>query len=121
VPDTEEILRAVLDQWKNGIDAHDPELVAGAFTDEAIFQGLRPFSVGPQGVFEYYESQPPGMTVDYRVLESRRLAADVALGYLAAEFGYRDAETVHLRVGVVVTRSGENWQIAFYQASAAPK
>ena len=119
MPGTEEILRVVLDQWKNGIDAHDPQLVAGAFTDDAIFQGLRPFSVGPQGVFEYNETQPSGMTVDYRVLESRRLGADVALGYLAAEFGYRDRDTVHLRVGVVVTRSGENWQIAFYQASAA--
>jgi hypothetical protein len=53
------------------------------------------------------------------VLESRRLGTDVALGYLAAEFGYPDAETVHLRVGVVVTRTGENWRIAFYQASAA--
>jgi hypothetical protein len=61
------------------------------------------------------------MTVDYRVLESRRPGADVALGYLSAEFEYRDAESVHLRIGVVVTRTGENWQIAFYQASAAPK
>ena len=61
------------------------------------------------------------MTVDYSILESRRLGADVALGYLAAEFGYRDREAVHLRVGVVVSLSGENWRIAFYQASAAPK
>ena len=121
MPGAEEILCAVLDQWKNGIDAHDPELVAGVFTDDAIFQGLRPFSVGPRGVYEYYDSQPPGMTVDYRILESRRLGADVALGYVAAEFGYRDREIVHLRVGVVVTHTGESWRIAFYQASAAPK
>ncbi len=120
MPDTEDILHAVLDRWKRGIDAHDPELVAGAFTDDAIFQGLRPFSVGPRGVFEYYESQPPGMTVDYHILESRRLGADVALGYLAAEFGYRDREAVHLRVGIVVTRTDERWRIAFYQAGAAP-
>jgi uncharacterized protein (TIGR02246 family) len=121
VPDTEEILRAVLDQWKAGIDAHDPELVSGVFADDAIFQGLRPFSVGPQGVFEYYDAQPPGMTVDYRILESRRFGAGVALGYLAAEFGYRDRDSVHLNIGVVVTRTGDNWRIAFYQASSAPK
>ena len=50
MPGIDEILHAVLDQWKNGIDAHDPGLVAGVFTDDAIFQGLRPFSVGPRGV-----------------------------------------------------------------------
>src|SRR5690242_4134539 len=69
----EEILRTVLNQWKHGIDAHDPARLAAAFTDDAIFQGLRPYSVGPQGVYVYYDAQPQGMTVDYRILESRRL------------------------------------------------
>ncbi len=59
------------------------------------------------------------MTVDYRILQSRSTGDDVVLGYLAAEFGYRDRESVHLRVGVIVTRTGENWRIAFYQASSA--
>ncbi|AEV72357.1 hypothetical protein MycrhN_1745 [Mycolicibacterium rhodesiae NBB3] len=116
----EEILRPVLDQWKRGIDAHDPATVADAFTDDAIFQGLRPYSVGPQGVYTYYDAQPQGMTVDYQILESRRLGSDVALGYLAAEFAYRDRESVHLRIGVVVTRTSEDWQITSYQASPVP-
>ncbi|MGO4444695.1 hypothetical protein AB4Z42_15175 [Mycobacterium sp. 2YAF39] len=119
MPDTEAILRAALDQWKNGIDAHDPELVAAVFTDDAIFQGLRPFSVGPRGVYEYYDAQPPGMTVHYRILESRRFGADVALGYLAAEFGFRDRDSVQLNIGVVVTRTDKDWRIAFYEASSA--
>ena len=119
VPAAEEILRSVLDQWQDGIDAHDPARVAGVFTDDAIFQGLRPYSVGPQGVFEYYDGQPPGMTVQYRILESRRLGVDVALGYLAAEFAFRDREAVHLNIGVVVTRTSKDWHIASYQASPA--
>jgi uncharacterized protein (TIGR02246 family) len=119
VPGTEPILRAVLDQWKQGIDAHDPALVAGVFTADAIFQGLRPYSVGPQGVFEYYDAQPQGMTVAYRILESRRIGTDVALGYLAADFAFRDRDTVHLNIGVVVTRTSKDWQIASYQASPA--
>lgn len=119
VQGTEPILRSVLDQWKYGIDAHDPERVAGVFTADAIFQGLRPYSVGPQGVFKYYDSQPQGMTVEYRILESRRLATDVALGYLAADFAYRDRDTVHLNIGVVVTRTSKDWQISSYQASPA--
>jgi len=113
----EAILRAVLDQWKKGIDTHDPALVASAFADQAIFQGLRPYSVGPQGVHDYYDAQPHGMTVDYRILESRRLTSDVALGYLAAEFAYVDREPVHLNIGVVVTRTSKDWQITSYQAS----
>jgi uncharacterized protein (TIGR02246 family) len=115
----EEILRAVLDTWREGIDAHDPHRVAGVFTDDAIFQGLRPYSVGPEGVFEYYDAQPTGMTVQYRILESRRLGVDVALGYLAADFAFRDRDTVHLNIGVVVTRTSKDWRIASYQASPA--
>lgn len=116
----EAILRPVLEQWKKGIDAHDPVLVASAFTDQAIFQGLRPYSVGPQGVHDYYASQPRGMTVDYRILESRRLTSDVALGYLVAEFAYVDRDPVHLNIGVVVTRTSKDWQITSYQASPTP-
>jgi len=116
----EDILQTVLNQWKHGIDAHDPARVAAAFTDDAIFQGLRPYSVGPQGVYQYYDAQPKGMTVDYRILESRRLSSDVALGYLAAEFAYRDRDSVHLRIGIVVARTSKDWQIVSYQASRVP-
>ena len=43
-----EVLRGVLDEWKAGIDAHEPQKVAAVFTEDAIFQGLRPYSVGPE-------------------------------------------------------------------------
>lgn len=123
MPDTKDaaaVLREALDLWKAGIDAHDPQSVAAVFTDDAIFQGLRPFSVGQQGVFDYYDSQPAGMTVSYRILESRRLGGDATLGYVAATFALPDRNPVELRLGVVVTRTGDGWRIAFYQASPAP-
>ena len=60
VQDTE-ILRGVLDQWKAGIDTHEPRKVAAVFAEDAIFQGLRPYSVGRDGVVAYYDSRPPGM------------------------------------------------------------
>jgi hypothetical protein len=44
-----EILRGVLDEWKAGVDAHEPQKVAAVFTEDAIFQGLRPYSVGRDG------------------------------------------------------------------------
>ncbi|SBS76065.1 conserved hypothetical protein [uncultured Mycobacterium sp.] len=58
VPGIESLLRGVLDQWKGGIDAPDPQSVAAAFTDDAIFQGLRPYSVGPRGVFAFHDRDP---------------------------------------------------------------
>ncbi|BBX90568.1 SgcJ/EcaC family oxidoreductase [Mycolicibacterium boenickei] len=121
MPGTEEVLRGVLDEWQAGIAGHDPRRVADVFTADAIFQGLRPYSVGPQGVFDYYDAQPAGMTVDYRINETRRLAADVVLGYLVAEFAFRDQDPVRLNLSVLVTRSGETWRIAHYQVSPVPQ
>ena len=84
MPDTEHLLREVLDEWKAGVDDHDPGRVAAVFTEDAIFQGLHPYSVGRRGVFDYYESQPVGLTVTYRINETRRPAEGVVLGYLRA-------------------------------------
>jgi uncharacterized protein (TIGR02246 family) len=118
VPDTEDILRSVMDRWKAGIDAHDPQKVADVFTADAIFQGLQPYSVGRQGVADYYEGQPVGMTVTYRILESRRLADDLALGYLRADFSRPDGSQINLYIGVLALRNDDGWRIGHYQASA---
>lgn len=124
VPGTEDgaaILRGVLSEWKAGIDAHDPGRVAAAFTTDAVFQGLRPYSVGRPGVTEYYDSQPLGMTVDYRISEVRSVGADAVLGYLAADFSYRDRAPVHVNIGVLAVRGTDGWRIRYYQASPAPE
>lgn len=119
MPDTdaEQVVREVMDRWQAGIDAHQPERVAAQFTADAVFQGLRPYSVGPQGVATYYDSQPVGMTVTYRILETRRVAADAVLGYLIAEFAFPDRPTLNVNIGVLLTRADDNWRIGFYQAS----
>jgi hypothetical protein len=93
--------------------------VAEAFTTDAIFQGLRPYSVGRQGVQDYYASQAPGMTVDYQILESRRPADDLVLGYINADFSFPDRASVSARLGVLVKRGADEWSIINYQASAA--
>jgi len=117
VQDTEEILRGALDRWKAGIDAEEPERVAEVFTGDAIFQGLHPYSVGRQGVIDYYASQPRGMTVTYQVLETRRPAVGLVLGYVSAEFAFPDRPTVSVNIGVVVTHGGDGWRILHYQVS----
>ncbi|HZN80977.1 MAG TPA: SgcJ/EcaC family oxidoreductase [Mycobacterium sp.] len=111
-----ELLRGVLEHWKAGIDAHDPQAVAAVFTEDAIFQGLRPYSVGRDGVAEYYERQPLGMTVTYRVLETRRPTEELVLGYLRADFAFPDRPTVSVNIGVAVTHDN-GWKILHYQAS----
>ena len=58
VRDTE-ILHEVLDRWKAGIEAGAPQRVAEVFTENAIFQGLHPYSVGRRGVVEYYSANHP--------------------------------------------------------------
>jgi uncharacterized protein (TIGR02246 family) len=111
--DAEAALRDALDRWKAGIDAQQPERVAEVFAQDAIFQGLRPYSIGRQGVIDYYASQAPGMTVDYRILEARRLAPDQVLGYVHADFAFPDGRVVTAFLGVLV----EQTSIVYYQAS----
>ncbi|MGW0159541.1 SgcJ/EcaC family oxidoreductase [Mycobacterium sp. NPDC003323] len=121
MPDTETVLRTVLDEWKAGIDDHDPGRAAAAFTEDAIFQGLKPYGVGRDAVFAYYDGQPAGLRVEYSFLESRRLSDTVLLGYLQADFTFADGSGVSLNLGVVVTETAEGWRVAQYQVSARPE
>jgi hypothetical protein len=91
--------------------------VAAQFTEDAVFQGLHPYSVGRQGVAEYYDSQPLGMKAEYRVLETRRPADGVVLGYLAVEFSFTDRPPLDVKLSVLVTRAGDDWYISHYQVS----
>ncbi|MGI8331356.1 YybH family protein [Actinomadura scrupuli] len=115
--DSETILREVLDQWKAAVDAHEPERVASRFTEDAIFQGLRPYSVGRQGIADYYDSQPLGMTAAYRILETRKLADDLVLGYMSVDFSFTDRPTLNVHLGTLVKRAADGWYIAHYQVS----
>jgi hypothetical protein len=113
----EEILRGVLDQWKAAVGAHRPEQVASCFTEDAIFQGLRPYSVGRQGVADYYASQPLGLAAAYQILETRRPAEDLVLGYLSVAFSFADRPTLEVYLSVLLTQTRDGWQISHYQVS----
>ncbi|MFD8717716.1 YybH family protein [Streptomyces sp. NPDC059629] len=112
------ILTEVLDQWKAAVDAHRPERVAALFAEDAIFQGLHPYSVGRQSVADYYEAQPLGMKAEYRILETRRPADDLVLGYLAVEFTFTDRPPRDVKLSVLVSRTGGGWSLAHYQVSS---
>ncbi|MFJ9589046.1 YybH family protein [Streptomyces acidicola] len=113
----EAILRGVMDRWKAAVDAHEPQEVAAYFTEDAIFQGLHPYTVGRQEVADYYDSQPLGLTADYQVLETRQLAEDALLGYLGVDFSFTDRPTLNVTLSVVLRRVTDQWHIAHYQVS----
>jgi uncharacterized protein (TIGR02246 family) len=112
-----EILRTVADRWKAAVDAHDPKLVASNFTADALFQGLHPYSIGPEGVATYYDAQPRGMTAQYEILETKRLADDLILGYLTVDFSFVDKPTLTVNLSLIVRRTPEAWLITHYQVS----
>ncbi|WP_405514507.1 YybH family protein [Streptomyces canus] len=115
--DDKAILGGVLDRWKAGVDAHQPERVAALFTEDAVFQGLHPYSVGRQGVAEYYDSQPLGLKAEYRILETRRPADGFVMGYLDVDFTFTDRPPLAVKLAVLVTRAGDDWYISHYQVS----
>ncbi|MGR6974132.1 YybH family protein [Streptomyces cynarae] len=113
----EEILRGVLDRWKSGVDAHEPQRVASCFTEDAIFQGLHPYGVGRRAVAEYYDSQPIGLTAEYRILETRQVAEGVVLGYLGVDFSFTDRPTIKVTLSVLIRRTADGWSISHYQVT----
>ncbi len=66
---------------------------------------------------DYYASQPLGLTADYRMVETRRLADDLALGYLSVDFSFTDRPTLTVNLAVLVKRAEDGWYITHYQVS----
>ncbi|MET7304813.1 nuclear transport factor 2 family protein [Embleya sp. NPDC005575] len=115
--DEETMLRDVLDRWKSAVDAHEPERVAAVFTEDAIFQGLHPYTVGRQGVADYYASQPLGMKAGYQILQTRSFGPDLVLGYLSVEFTFTDRPPLPVFLAVLAIRTPEGSRMAHYQVS----
>ena len=116
-PADEEILRRVLDRWKTAVDAHASAEAASLFTEDAIFQGLHPYSVGRSGIAEYYDSQPAGMVAEYKLLETRSLTDTLVLGYMHVDFSFPDRPTVSVYLSLLVTLADGDWLISHYQVS----
>jgi hypothetical protein len=115
--DNETILRSVLDGWRAAFDAHNPQQAAAFFTDDAIFQGLHPYTVGPEGVADYYASLPLGMSATYRILETRRPADNLILGYLSVDFTFIDRPTLTVYLCVLIQPAPDGAKFSHYQVS----
>ncbi|WP_066370768.1 SgcJ/EcaC family oxidoreductase [Herbidospora mongoliensis] len=117
----ETIFAGVLAVWKHGIDVHDPIEVGTVFAEDALFQGAHPEpSRGRASVVDYYDGQPPGLGVDYEIIDARRSADDVITGYAAADFTSPGEEVVHRHVTMVLERTGDRWLVGHYHVSLKP-
>jgi hypothetical protein len=52
-----------------------------------------------------------------RILETRNLADDLVLGYLAVDFSFTDRPDLNLYLSVLVKRTKVGWYISHYQVS----
>ena len=117
-PDLTATVDAVLGRWREAINAGQPAAVAAAFTDDALFQGLRPnYTLGRQGVTDYYASQPPGMTAEFTILQTRALAPTAILAYAQLTFDFPDRPTVTVHLTGAVEQRGDEWLISHYHVS----
>jgi hypothetical protein len=108
------VLDEVLGRWQKAIAEHRPDDIAALFTEDAVFQGLHPYSVGRAGVAAYYDSQPPGLTVAFRVLSARPIGA-ATVGWIEAEFSFVDRDPLPVNLTVVL----QDRLIAHYHVSRA--
>ena len=62
------------------------------------------------------------MTAEYAVLQTRRLADDVVLGYLSVDFGFTDRPTLNVYLSLILRRTSDTWLISHYRSpdSATP-
>jgi uncharacterized protein (TIGR02246 family) len=122
MPDTElgtqQHVAGVLDGWQDAIARGRPDEVATFFTDDALFQGLRPtHSIGREAVADYYGSQRAGLSADYTILRFQRLADDRILSYQRVAFSAPEHPVTNTHLTTVLQRVGETWLISHYHVS----
>jgi uncharacterized protein (TIGR02246 family) len=115
--DTEQGLRALLDQWAGGIAERRPVDVAALFTEDALFQGFDSApGFGRDYITSYYAKQPVGLTADYELLSTRELAPDVIAGYARVLFTRPDGP-VPVYLTLVAQRGRDGWRVNHYHVS----
>ncbi|MBS1692845.1 MAG: nuclear transport factor 2 family protein [Actinobacteria bacterium] len=113
-----QIVTAVMDRWRQGIDSGRPDTVSALFTTDALFQGLRPQPLhGRDGVAEYYSAQPPGLRARYTIVQTKRPADSVVVAYLDAEFEFSEGTVIPAHLTVVMVAAGAEWLITHYHVS----
>jgi len=113
----ESILAEVLRVWAENVRLHQPEAVAAAFTEDAVFQGSDPtHAVGRVGVAAYYGKRPIGLDPKYRVKEVRGLGRDAFVAFVDVDFKHPDGYVDPTHLTLVLVWS-DGWFIKQYHVS----
>lgn len=115
---TNDPMHEMLTRWKAAFDGHQPDVMAGLFTPDALFQGFGPEVIsGREAVRAYYAAVPDNRTVDLGDTHGYRIGEEAAGGF--ADVTFRDptgwAAPVHL--SLVLQRDGGGWRIRQYHVS----
>lgn len=106
------------ERWQSGIAAFDLDKIASAFTEDALFQGLRPnYTLGHDGVRDYYGHIGAGLSVDHQIRETTQLGPDAVLTYSTADFTHADGSTTNTHLTVVLRRADGQWLMSHYHVS----
>ncbi|MGO4592261.1 SgcJ/EcaC family oxidoreductase [Leifsonia sp. 2TAF2] len=112
------VLEEILHDWAESIRTHHADVVAAAFTTDAVFQGFdRTHAVGRAGIAAYYEKQPLGLTAAYRVLETRAIGEEAFVAFVDVDFTRPDGEVIPTHLTLVVVRDQGEWLIQQYHVS----
>ncbi|WP_285114281.1 SgcJ/EcaC family oxidoreductase [Leifsonia sp. fls2-241-R2A-40a] len=112
------ILGSILADWADGIREHRPEAVAALFAGDAVFQGFdRAHTVGRPAVAAYYDKQPVGLDVQYRIQESRSFGEDAFIAFVDVDFIRPSGEVIPTHLTLALVRTGGEWLIQQYHVS----
>ncbi|MGW6961610.1 YybH family protein [Streptomyces chartreusis] len=108
----------VLDRWKTAFDNHEPDVIAGLYTTDALFQGFGPTVVaGRDGVRAYYEAVDVGRRADVTVLHTYTLGDQVAGGFADVTFSGANGWEAKVHMSLVLHRENNDWKIRQYHVS----
>jgi uncharacterized protein (TIGR02246 family) len=112
------LVRPAVERWRQGIGSGDLEMIASAFTEDALFKGSHPqHSRGRDGVRAYYASQEPGLTVEFEPLDVRGLGSEAAVAFIRADFQIGGVRRRPTHITLIFQPVEGQWLINHYHVS----
>ncbi|RLP76470.1 DUF4440 domain-containing protein [Mycetocola tolaasinivorans] len=114
-------LSAVMTRWSDAVASGDTARIAALYTEDPLFQGLRPTPERDRaGVADYYGHQPAGLTPTVTPIDVRQTSENSILGFLAVDFAAPGRPLVETHLTVQILRIDDEWLINHYHVSRRP-
>jgi len=111
-------IESVLDAWKAGFDAGDPQGIASLYTADAMFiGGIGGVHIGRQSIEDYFEKNASPSTVTFRDVQIREIADQVVLVSMIGAIAREGGEPRDFRFLQTQVRTPDGWRIAGHHGS----